>query len=60
MVAVVIMREMNFEEAEDIRNRESEIIDCQEMRMIRFEGGDETHPSWEALAAESKSVAHRL
>ena len=60
MMKVVIMREMNFQEAKDIRNRETKIIDCQEMRLIRSEGGDETHPSWAALAAESKSVAHRL
>ena len=56
MVAVVIMREMNFEEAEDIRNRESEIIDCQEMRMIRFEGGDETHHCRAGLAGGSLAV----
>ena len=62
MVVVVVMavREMNFQEAKDIRNRETKIIDCQEMRLIRSEGGDETHPSWAALAAESNSVAHRL
>ena len=50
------MREMNFEEAEDIRNGETNIIDCQEMRMISFEGGDETHHCRAGLAGGSLTV----
>ena len=57
---MVIMREMNSQEAEDIRNRETNIIDCQEMRMIRFEGGDETHHCRAGLAGGSLPVPPAL
>ena len=55
-MVVVIMREMNFQEAEDILDGETKIIDCQEMRMISFEGGDETHHSGAGLAGGSLPV----
>ena len=57
---VVIMREMNFQEAKDIRNRETGIIDCLEMGLIRSEGGDERHPSRVVLAGEGEAVPHGL
>ena len=36
-----------------LRRGETNDIDCQEMRMISFEGGDETHLSGAGLAGGS-------
>ena len=51
---------MNFQEAEDIRDGESRIIDCEEMRMIRFEGGDETRISQAGLAGVGLAMPRGL